>query len=84
MIRITTAPLFPGLAGARIHRGETIVIRLGFDPTRPVTASIGSRRFRLPAHATVRLRMRAGGLLEVDASQGANDASYYAHLRAAG
>lgn len=75
---------FPGLAGARAHRGETIVIRLGFTPTRPVMASIGSRRYRLPAQATVRLHVRAGGLLEVDASHGSDDASYYAHLRVAG
>jgi len=76
--------LFPGLAHARVHRGETIVIRLGFDPTRPVTASIGARRYRLPAHSTVRLRVRDGGLLEVDASRGSDDASYYAHMRVAG
>lgn len=75
---------FPGLASVRVHPGETIVIRLGFNPTKPVMASIGSRRYRLPAHATVRLRVRAGGLLEVDASQGSNDASYYAHVRVAG
>jgi hypothetical protein len=74
----------PGLARVRAHRGETIVIRLGFDPTKPVMASIGARRFRLPAHSIVRLRVRDGGLLEVDASQGSDDASYYAHLRVAG
>jgi hypothetical protein len=76
--------LFPGLAGARVNRGETIVIRLGFDPTKPVMASIGSRRYRLPAHATVRLHVSAGGLLEIDASRGSDDVSYYAHLRVAG
>jgi hypothetical protein len=76
--------LFPGLAGARVHRGETIVIRLGFTPTRPMVASIGSRRYRLPAHSTVRLRVRAAGLLEIDASRGSDDATYYAQLRVAG
>jgi hypothetical protein len=75
---------FPGLAGARAHRGETIVIRLGFTPTKPVMASIGSRRYRLPAHGTVRLHVRAGGLLEIDASRGSDDVSYYAHLRVVG
>jgi len=39
-----------------------------FDP-RQVLASIGSRRYRLPAHATVRLHVRDGGLLEIDASR---------------
>ncbi len=76
--------LFPGLARTRAHRGETIVIRFGFTPTKPVTASIGSTRYRLPAEATVRLRVRAGGLLEVDAAHGSDDASYYAHVRVAG
>jgi hypothetical protein len=75
---------FPGLARTRAHRGETIVIRLGFTPTKPVTASIGSRRYRLPAQDTVRLHVRDGGLLEIDAFRGSDDVSYYAHLRVAG
>jgi hypothetical protein len=75
---------YPGLARTRAERGETIVIRFGFTPTKPVTASIGARRYRLPAEATVRLRVRAGGLLEIDASRGSDDASYYAHVRVAG
>jgi hypothetical protein len=75
---------FPGLARTRAERGETIVIRFGFTPTKPVMASIGPRRYRLPAQATVRLRVHAGGLLEVDASHGSDDASYYAHVRVAG
>jgi hypothetical protein len=74
----------PGLATVRARPGEVIVIRLGFSPGRPVTASIGSRRYRLPARATVRLRVRAGGLLAIDATRGPNDASYYAHLRVSG
>jgi hypothetical protein len=75
---------FPGLAHIRARRGETIVIRLGFTPGRPVTASIGSQQYHLPAHATVRLRVRAGGLLEIGATSGPNDASYYTHVRVAG
>jgi hypothetical protein len=75
--------LFPGLTRTRAHRGETIVIRFGFTPTKPVTAAIGSRRYRLPARATVRLHVRDGGLLEIDASRGSDDVSYYAHLRVA-
>ena len=55
------------------------MIRLGFTPGQPVTASIGSQRYRLPARATVRLRVRGGGLLEIGATRGPNDASYYAH-----
>jgi hypothetical protein len=72
------------LRAAATRRGETIVIRFGFTPTKPVTASIGSRRYRLPAHATVRLHVRDGGLLEIDASRGSDDVSYYAHVRVAG
>jgi hypothetical protein len=49
-----------------------------------VTASIGSQQYHLPAHATARLRVRAGGLLEIGATSGPNDASYYAHVRVAG
>lgn len=75
---------FPGLANIRARRGETIVIRLGFTPGQPVTASIGSQRYRLPAHATVRLRVRGGGLLAIGATRGPNDASYYAHVRVSG
>jgi len=75
---------FPGLANIRARRGEVIVIRLGFTPGRPVAASIGSHSYHVPASATVRLRVRAGGLLQIGATSGPNDASYYAHVRLAG
>jgi hypothetical protein len=75
---------FPGLANIRARRGEVIVIRLGFTPGRPVSASIGSHSYHVPASATVRLRVRAGGLLQIGATSGPNDASYYAHVRLAG
>ena len=65
-------------------RGETIVIRLGFIPTKPVAASIGARRYHLPARATLRLRVSGGGVFEVDASRGSDEAGYLAHLRIAG
>jgi len=74
----------PGLARLRAHRGETIVIRLGFIPTKPVAASIGARRYHLPARATLRLRVSGGGVFEVDASRGSDEAGYLAHLRIAG
>jgi hypothetical protein len=70
----------PGLATVPAAIGETIVVRLRFTPTHPVEATIGAVRYRLPAAATLRLRVRRLGLLTVDPHRGSDDVEYLARI----
>jgi hypothetical protein len=60
--------------------GETIVVRLRFRPTHPVQATIGAVRYRLPATATLRLRVRGPGLLTLAPRRGSDDVQYLARI----
>ena len=70
----------PGLPRVHVHAGETIVVHLGFTPTAPVEATIGRARYRLPGARTLRLRVRSGGFLTVDARRGRDDVQYLARI----
>ena len=70
----------PGLTTVPAAVGETIVVRLRFTPTHPVQATIGPVRYRLPAAATLRLRVRRPGLLIVDPRRGSDDVQYMARI----
>jgi hypothetical protein len=70
----------PDLATVPAAIGETIVVRLRFTPTHPVEATIGAVRYRLPAAATLRLRVRRLGVLTVDPRRGSDDVEYLARI----
>ena len=72
--------LMPGLPRVRVHAGETVTVHLSFTPTAPVEATIGRVRYRLPAAAVLRLRVRGGGFLMVDPRSGSNDVEYLARI----
>jgi hypothetical protein len=71
---------YPGLARVPVQLGETIVVRLGFAPTASVEATIGRARYRLPAAATLRLRVRRAGILTLDPRHGGDDVEYLGRI----
>jgi hypothetical protein len=71
---------YPGLARVSARIGETIVVRLRFTPTASVEATIGHDRYRLPAAATLRLRVRRAGILTLDPRRGSDDVQYVARI----
>ncbi len=70
----------PDLRVVRVDRGTVVVVRFGFTPTEAVDATIGTRRYRLPAAATVRLRVDHPGLLTLDPRRGHDDVEYFARI----
>ena len=74
----------PGLPVIRARRGATIVIRLGFDPTKRVQVSIGRHRhLRLDPARELRIRIDRPGVLQLVAEHGPDDVSYVARIRLA-
>jgi hypothetical protein len=74
------AAFIPDLRVVRVRRGTVMVVRFAFTPTAAVDATIGRRRYRLPAAATVRLRVDHPGLLTLDPRRGSDDVQYMARL----
>jgi hypothetical protein len=74
----------PALAVIRAATGETITIRLRFDPTGPVDVSIGTRNFQVDPARVLRIRVDRRGLLSIGADHGPDDVSYYARIRLPG
>jgi hypothetical protein len=70
----------PDLRVVRVDRGAVVVVRFGFTPTEAVAATIGKRRYRLAAAATVRLRVDDPGLLTLDPRRGHDDVEYFARI----
>jgi hypothetical protein len=72
--------LMPDMPRVRAHRGDVLVVHLGFTPTAPVDATVGGMRYRLPAGRTLRLRVRRGGFLTLDPRSGSDDVEYLARV----
>ena len=73
-----------GLPVVRAADGETIVIRLGFDPTQLVDISIGKHDYHLEPARVLHLRVSRPGLLVLFAHHGHDDVSSYARIRLSG
>jgi hypothetical protein len=70
----------PGLPVVHAKAGTTIVVRLGFDPTK-VDVRLGRTDVPVAASRTLRIPVSRPGLLDVDAFHGSDDASYVARVR---
>jgi hypothetical protein len=70
-----------GLPVVGAAAGETIVVRLGFDPTQRVQVSIGKDDYRVDPARVLRLHVTHPGLLVLFSRHGDDDVSYYGRIR---
>ncbi len=70
-----------GLPIVHAAAGETIAIRLGFDPTQRVQVSIGKDDYRLDPARVLHLRVTHPRLLVLFIRHGHDDVSYYGRIK---
>jgi hypothetical protein len=70
-----------GLPVVHAAVGETIVIRLGFDPTQRVQVSIGKDDYRLDPARVLHLHVTHPGFLDLFIRHGHDDVSYYGRIK---